>query len=357
VSGDRFTWLLSPAGSGTIRSEHELEEAFALATGTDCWHAAPAIHEKLLAHTKRSLHSHPLVLRLRDFSTGVTAYSRVQIRMALRIEEAFRLAGVPFVFLKSSASRFLAFDDPHHRTGYDIDMGVAHDDLEAASGVAADLGFIAAEWDDATQRYLPASQALVDEAEADHYELAYRVREQAVRGLPPETVHAIRREPLNARLWHDTGREDPSCYITLDIHHGASLDIGLGDALRSTRRVRYQGHALPVPPNGWLAFHLIFKLYWEGVHNYRKGGYQYADLCRLIPRLSATECRRLERHLDYKSLTAGAFYVLRRLPPLGVPLPRALDRLMQRASITPPSGSATDQNDLGDVWPKLWGFR
>jgi len=105
-------------------------------------------------------------------------------------------------------------------------------------------------------------------------------------------------------------------------------------------------------------FHLIFKLYWEGVHNYRKGGYQYADLLRLIEHLSNKAALSLIDLLEKYRLEAAGYYVLRRLDTeFHFRLPPSLKEFIRVTSIAPSNEFPNEVNDLGDMWPKIWGYR
>jgi hypothetical protein len=108
----------------------------------------------------------------------------------------------------------------------------------------------------------------------------------------------------------------------------------------------------------WAAFHLIFKIYWEGVHNYRKGAYQFADLVRLSPKLQGREVSRLADLLEQYGLEAAGFYVLRRLEPtFGATVSPELRALIDRLAVPPADRFPEEVNDLGDMWPKIWGVR
>lgn len=57
-------------------------------------------------------------------------------------------------------------------------------------------------------------------------------------------------------------------------------------------------------------------------------------------------------------LEAGEYYVLRRLETeFGLALNPELRDFLTRGAIPPASYSPEDLNDMGDVWPKLWGLR
>lgn len=110
-----------------------------------------------------------------------------------------------------------------------------------------------------------------------------------------------------------------------------------------------------MPSLPWLAFHVIYKLYWEGVHAYGKGLYQYADLCRIVRCMSASDMEGLVVLLDEANLRAAAFYVLRRLPTdFGTTLPAILAQYVRDCG-KPDHCDAVACNDLGDMWEKAMG--
>jgi hypothetical protein len=103
---------------------------------------------------------------------------------------------------------------------------------------------------------------------------------------------------------------------------------------------------------------LIYKIYWEGVHNYGKGAYQFADLVRLIPATTELTFARLVRILETHRLEAAGYFVLRRLKQnFGLVLQPEIETFLEHASHGPPDREPFQVNDLGDMWPKLWGAR
>jgi hypothetical protein len=104
---------------------------------------------------------------------------------------------------------------------------------------------------------------------------------------------------------------------------------------------------------------LIFKLYWEGVQRYRsRGVYQFADLVRLIEQIEGDVATKFFRLIEQYDLEAGAYYVLRRLETdFGLKLGPDLRDFLTRASVPPADYLPSEVNDMGDMWPRLWGFR
>jgi hypothetical protein len=113
-----------------------------------------------------------------------------------------------------------------------------------------------------------------------------------------------------------------------------------------------------VPPLEWTLFHLIYKIYWEGVHHYGKGAYQFADLARLVPSISESTFERLVQILAKCRLEVAGYFVLRRLSQnLGLSLQPEIERFLERTARPPLDRDPLQVNDLGDMWPKIWGAR
>jgi hypothetical protein len=190
-----------------------------------------------------------------------------------------------------------------------------------------------------------------------HYELAFLVYRADIGDALSSTQHeAVQRLPIGPAFQRES--VNTICDVAVDIHHALSLDIEGALLLERGETATRNGHRIRVASAASLAFHLIFKLYWEGVHTYGKGLYQFADLCRLLPRLSERDASELLELLQAKNLDAAGFYVLRRLPrSFGISLPKPLADWVASERSRICRGDSTIHNDLGDVWPKLWGRR
>jgi hypothetical protein len=147
--------------------------------------------------------------------------------------------------------------------------------------------------------------------------------------------------------------------VTLDIHHGICLDIPVDEMVDSARQEEHHGYTAWIPQPEWMMLQLIFKLYWEGVQRYRsRGVYQYADVVRLIGQIEGDVATRLFEILKQYELEAGAYYVFRRLETaFGLKPGPDIRDFLTRASIPPDDALPTEVNDMGDMWPRLWGFR
>jgi len=122
--------------------------------------------------------------------------------------------------------------------------------------------------------------------------------------------------------------------------------------------VAWNGLDIHVSPPEWILYHLIYKIYWEGVHHYCKGAYQYADITRLIPVTTKSVLERLLKLLDRYTLQVAGYYVLRRLKTnFGMILTPEIEEFLARTVQPPHNKEPRQLNDLGDMWPKLWGRR
>jgi hypothetical protein len=358
VGPDRFAWLFAP---GPVPADRALPNADDFAAACDVvlaeWQALPAVAAKLLAWGRHFADSPP-ARRVRDRDAALRALSGVQMMLADRLVAELSAARIAYVFLKGSAVRFTAYADPADRVGKDLDIAVGAADLGRAETIAVGLGFEPAEWDYDTRHFRRPDPVLRKAVEAQHYELGFLARRQRVSGLSAEDEAAIRRDMPDQMIWHDMPDGGLGCYVTLDIHHGLSLDIDAAPIIAGARSVDVGDMPVRVPAPGWLAFQLMFKLYWEGVHNYRKGAYQYADLARMIPMLTDADFAAFADLMREHTLEAAGHYVLRRLSSdLGIAETPALAAFLDRTSIVPSGIEPGACNDYGDMWPKIWGIR
>jgi hypothetical protein len=357
----RFAWLLSvdaavPSAPGP--SDQEVEEAAAVLQV--CWHILPAALPRFLAWAGAARHQLPCVEALKARATAIRTLTRVQLLLLHRVTAELERRRVPHVLLKSSALRWMAYDEPTDRGGIDVDLGVAPRVwLPACIDALSSLGFEAAQWNDDASRFEPADRVQRARVERDHYELGFLVRRQRMLDLPPAIEASIRGQlHRTPNAWHLLPSGELACYVVLDVHHGISREIGVEPILASSVPVRVEGTTFRVPRPSWAMFHLIFKLYWEGVHAYKTIAYQYADVCRLMRRMDARELEHLFALLREWRLVAAGYFVLRRLESdLGIPSSPPLAHFLDEASRADPSLDPITENDLGDMWPKIWGRR
>lgn len=357
-STSRFVWLLAPTASPSEASGSEGEARDACTFADDNWRVLPAILprlEKWLGDDASAL-----LDPVRKRAVAARALAELEGVCQAQLSNELRRRGIPHVFLKSSAVRWFAYADPHERCGWDIDIGVTKAHLRDARIVARDLGYLEAEGFVDPPWFRPANPYHRAAVERTHYELGFLVRRVRVRDLDPAIEESIRAHVTagGRTSWHLTPEGDLACYITLDIHHGISPEITVDPILKTSRTIRAGGVRLIVPRPAWLLMHLVYKIYWEGVHEYEKGGYQYADLCRLVPKVDDEEVAFFRMIAVRWQLEAAAFFVLRRLESeFALPLSDALQKLVADFSYPEPDIDPIGQNDLGDMWGKLWGGR
>lgn len=326
------------------------------------WQVAPVVAERITAWGGESHAGAGAIQEIQDLAVSVRVLARIQTSLGARLSDALDRKRIPYALLKGSATRLVAYRDPGLRGGVDIDVGVAKPHLTEAENLAFELGFRPAVVDARDpQHFQPANRLTRLIATAGHYELGQLVRRQLVVGLNPDVEASIRRTiaspPAQWIPWHLVD-DRLACYVALDIHHGISLDIGIDGVIDTAVRAPSGPYASFIPSPEWMALHLIFKIYWEGVHSYGKGLYQYADLARLVQKMDHRTQAALIHLLEHYRLGPAGYYVLRRLNDgLAMDLPTRMASFLVRASRPETREDPLEVNDLGDMWPKLWGRR
>jgi phospholipase C len=356
---ERHIWLLgSDRVSGTAADEATLEAACRFAL--EHWQVIGTAGPRLRAWAGDRFAGHPAIRKVSDRELSVRILGELQLLLMDRVARTFALARIPYVFLKGSATRLIAYDRPSDRVGYDIDAAVPGARIRQAEQELLRLGFWQAEFDFAENRFVVADRHLRASVEARHYELGFLARRQRVTNLSPEAEAAIRRDLPAQKPWHATPDGGVACYVSIDLHHGINPEITSEPLVYTSRPVARGMVTLRAPATHWMLYHLIYKIYWEGVHNYGKGGFQYADLCRLLGCVEERDIPPFLRLLQEHVFETGAYFVLRRVPAFGVALPPALEAFVARMAHPPKTLKPVDPlhlNDLGDMWPKLWGGR
>lgn len=317
------------------------------------WQVLPALDPTQLGNTLVAK-DHARFVRAR---LGVLAFEQAQIAGCAPFLAGLEAAGIRYALLKGAAAGCLLYPERHLRAAWDFDLGVGWDDLADAEALALDCGFHQAQRDPDRGRFVRADRELRAIVEEMHFELGFLARRLRVTNLSDETRAAIRDEPWTHQFWHDATTDTPWCYAVVDIHHKLSLDIELDGLLASSWQKPYSGHVIGLPDFAWFGAHLVFKLYWESVHTYGKGLYQYADLVRLVPMLDPITFLRLVSILREHNLTAAGYHVFKHLPRFGVTLPAHVAAFVADSESPPPGTDPIESNDLGDMWPKLWNRR
>lgn len=354
-------WLLAPTTAPPPeppRSEDDVRDACTFADHN--WRVLPAIFPRLEDWLGSAKGAGPMLDVLRKRAAAARALAQLEAVCQEQLSDELGRRDIPHVFLKSSALRWLAYADPHERSGWDLDLGVTKAGLEDARRLARDLGYFEAEGFVDPPWFRPANPFRRVVVERDHYELGFLVKRLRVLDLDPAVAEAIAAHVVagGRTSWHFTSQGDLACYVTLDIHHGISPEITVDPILASSRTIVAGDMHLQVPRPAWLLMHLVYKIYWEGVHEYGKGGYQYADLCRLVPQVNDEEVEFARAIVTRFQLEAATFFVLRRLESqFALSLPSALHQLVVDTSYPLGDIDPIEQNDLGDMWGKLWGGR
>lgn len=339
-----------PLPAGPLAAE---DSAMLLGSLLANWQILPALAPAPL----RTALVDPDYARFERARLAVTAFVQAQIAGCAGFLAALDGAGIRYALLKGAAAGCLLYPERHLRGAWDFDLGVGWDDLEDVEALALDCGFHQAQRDADRGRFVRADRDLRAIVEESHFELGFLARRLLVTNLDDETRAAIRDEPWAHQFWHDATTDAPWCYAVVDIHHKLSLDIEL-DGLLAASWAKPVGDALlRLPDLGWFGAHLVFKLYWESVHTYGKGLYQYADLIRLTPMLDPISFLRLVSILRDHNLTAAGYHVFKHLPRFGLVLPDHVADFVAEAAVPLPGTDPIDTNDLGDLWPKLWNRR
>jgi hypothetical protein len=326
----------------------------------ECWRVLPSVPDEVCEGTLRAILQPNDFARLHNAWLAVSAFAKAQSVGSLPLIEAFHQSGIHYCLLKGAAAGYRLYPQPYMRTSWDFDLCVSRNDLEAAERLALRFGYRAAQRNADQNGFEAADPKLRAAVEAQHYELGFLVRRLQVTNLTPATlgaIRAVREQPWTHQFWEDVHESAPWCYSIVDIHHALSLDIGVEDLLSTARTMRTSNVQLRVPDDAWLAAHLIFKIYWEGVHSYKKGLYQFADVVRLMPFLNSAVFESLISILERHGMIAAGHYVFRRLPAFGVELPDHILSFVQDTFLPPEGGDPVRLNDVGDMWARLWGQR
>lgn len=353
---DRFSWLFGLQDiSNTSPDERELAAALTVAERT--FQVLPVIVPRLERWAKDRCESHPRMRALSDYTVAAKTLTRVQMALCRRLTEELDRQDIPYALIKGSAMRVMGYEEIDHRCSMDVDVAVPKRYLGRVDRILRDQGVVPASLNADGRHFHKVDFRTRRAVEAQHYELACRTRRQVVRGLSPDVEQAIRNSLDRLKPWHITKKDELGCYVTFDVHHGVCLDIPVDDLVRGARRHTSHDYTVMVPPPHWVAFHTIFKLYWEGVHNYSKGLYQFADLVRMSRLLTGDEAMALVELFSKYNLEAAGYFTLRRVTRyFGAELGTELRTFLELAGIAPES-SPIDVNDLGDMWDKIWGLR
>ena len=319
------------------------------------WQVSPLLESRL----PDDIPEHAEIVTARETAAITRLHGEICSDQIDIISGMFDAATMPYVLLKSAATRWICYDTPSHRCGRDIDLAVPLDRVEEARHLFLEAGYRQAIWDEETRTFNQADPGMTALTESTHHELGFLVLVRRVEDLDPEIEAAIRKQIARRSLVWALDQSDRILhYAVVDLHHGLSPEIGVEESLVYAETIQANGRRLRIQPRDWLLFFLVYKLYWEGVHRYRLGAYQYADIIRLVSLLDADGIERFCARIEHWKLEAAAYFTLRRLPMVfGVELPEALMEKVIAWGTAPVDLTPQECNDYGDVWSKLWGRR
>jgi hypothetical protein len=363
-STSRFSWLLSPTLLPPPKSclMHELEEACLFLK--QCWRVSPEILPKLTEWAGNVAESSTSLELLKSDIVAFKKYSQIQNSFLARIASQLDKNDVPYSFLKSSALRFITYDDPANRVSSDIDIAIPSSFLECCKSIIVrELDFEPAQWNGHRKQYERANIFVRKVVEASHYELGYFVYRYhlSMSELTPvikcAILNQIERYP---ELWFMDSDNQLGCYIVLDIHHGlaTSRDIAVEPLINTCNSINFEEFKLNIPDLSWLLLHLVYKVYWEGNYGQKNTFYQYADICRLVLCMNDKEFKSFYSLLKKYDLELAGYFVIKRLQTdFSISPSEETSYFLEKMS------SVVDNNENSshehiikgeDMWSKLW---
>ena len=145
-------------------------------------------------------------------------------RESARLDEAFRAAGVPLLFLKGLAVGQLAYGNPFLKMGWDIDLLVIPGDLSRAATVLGELGYrlsTPSAGDRLARWHRSWKESIWRGADGTIVELHTRVADQADL-LPDIDVHSSRQMVSIAPGIDLPSLADPELFAYLCVHGASS---------------------------------------------------------------------------------------------------------------------------------------
>lgn len=306
---------------------------------------------------------------MKEMTTGQTAQiheaisacrlqGRLQRKITREIGDLFAAQGIEYCLLKGAAISLRYHAEPERRCGSDIDILVQKSDLNRASAAVEMLGFKKAEFDKRNRTFLDADIKLRSAVESKHYQLGFLAQIFEVRGISNAEARGLARSAVNHG--YPTPVEGDTAFLPLmvDIHHALSLDIE-GETILAEKEPVYRdgGHVLFTPSQPWIAFHSIFKLYWEAGRKYGDGFHHLVDLLYVLTEFESVDWERLLGLLERYELRAAGYFVLDRLVGFGwFAIPPFVSSRLQKWRVPPPGSDTERYNDLGDFYPRLFGL-
>jgi Uncharacterised nucleotidyltransferase len=317
------------------------------------WHVAPAAVPLFLGAFDSQISSKTRA-RLEALAEAATIHGKLFRQVAAEVAGAFADRDVELVALKGTASGFLGYDDPAHRTGADLDFCVRPDALEVAKDIMGQVGFWAGDYDSRTQTFVPSDETVRAERETGHYALGFWVKILDIGEVSPRAAEGFRLAGDLLPFASEVKGTRVRTPVLVDIHHSVGVGVSADDIMNRPRPHRWNGATVLLPPSEWVAFHALLKLYWEGGQAYGKGFQYLADFARILPLLSDEESDSLVGLIEAHNLRPGGYHVLRRMPfCTGVDISR-LSPVLDSWSLPPRDETPFSYNDIGDFWPRLF---
>jgi len=294
--------------------------------------------------------------RLAAISAAAALQGRLSRQVAAEVARAFADRGIELVALKGTANGFVGYDDPTCRTGADLDFGVREDELEDAKAVLRSIGFWPGAYDPETQTFAPTNFESRAKEELDHYALGFWLKIIDLGQIDPQVAEGFRRAGDLLPFASEVDGNSVRTPILVDIHHAIGSGISIDDILDRPVPHDWNGTRFLLPPAEWMAFHALFKLYWEGAQSNRKGFQYLSDFARIALALDEEEIDAFASLVEGHNLRRGAAYVLRRMPGvLGEAMPESFRYLLDQWQTLRPGETPRSSNDIGDFWPHMFG--
>lgn len=352
---DWWAWVLAGPLPDVEPTEDHLTSAATLVRRAT--QILPQTLTRLAAWAGPRFRDHPLLVELHDEVRVRRAFTRVMACYAQHILQVLAASGIQAVLLKGSAVRLCAYGDLCARGGDDIDVGVCRDDVTGAERVLCGLDFEPAEWFMPECEYRRANVFRRLLAEVDHHELGHLVRWTQVPDADADILPTVQRLRC-IQPWTPAPDGTLACNITVDLHHGLSNSLEMTPVMSARRLVARDDVDGWIPAPAWLLFHAIIKLYWESHQRYREGFHLLLDVIELLNHATPDDLVALFALADTYGVHPATFYVLRRAAPLTITpdRPQIASYLAEWETVRE-GQSPVSLRDLGDFWPKLWGYR
>ncbi|HKJ72899.1 MAG TPA: nucleotidyltransferase family protein [Alphaproteobacteria bacterium] len=338
--------------------ESELTDWQAEAVADDIgsiWHVAPTTIPTFVERFGDQV-SAPTHRRLSAISKAATIQGQLCREVAADVADVFANRDIDLVALKGTANGFLAYADPAHRTGADLDFCVRPEDLDGAKDAMRAAGFWAGDYDAESQVFVPSDPKERERREDGHYALGFWVKMIDLGEVDGDTADGFAVAGELLPFASEVSGRHVKTPVLIDIHHSVGAGVSAEDIMDRFKPHVWNSSEIYLPPCEWMAFHALLKLYWEGGQGYRKGFQYLADFARILPLMTEEELDGFIGLVEGHNLKAGGYYVMRRMPAcIGIDFSDAMKDVLEQWSTPPGSETPASYNDIGDFWPRLFG--